>query len=285
MVHPSSLRGVQNGEIPSDRLELVGVGSARQERTAARSWKALFAEMRRATGIELRHVGEYRSYDQQVRLFTSRYEPCSAATYWVTPSSRRKQWPDEPRKPDLLKGRTYWRKIRRPDGSYPATAATPGTSNHGWGLALDLAEEYDSDTSPDPIRTHMVQWLCDNAHRFGISAELQSEPWHWRYVAGDNIPRATLDWERGEAGPGEPDYPKPTLRVGSKGAEVRKFQEHFNFWRCEGRGPITVDGDFGAQTEAAMRAFQRGLGVGDDGVYGPVTANRYRDVLVLLRGR
>jgi hypothetical protein len=40
-----------------------------------------------------------------------------------------------------------------------------------------------------------LRWLIDNEHRFGFSHELQSEPWHIRYWAGDNIPAAVLEYE------------------------------------------------------------------------------------------
>lgn len=276
MVHPSTLAGQTNGRLPAHLLTLVGVGNALQEVTAARSWRALFAAMRTATGIDLRHVGHYRSYNDQVRLFVARYQPVSYGRWLATSSAHRKTWGEAP---SLGYSSKWWVKIKHANGSYPATAATPGTSNHGWGLALDLAEEYDADATPDAIRATMVNWLAANARFYGVSAELQSEPWHWRYVTGDAIPAATLAYETGVA---EPDIPRPTLRVGSKGPEVVRFQQHYNYWNCEGFAPVVVDGDFGAQTDKAMRAFQRGLGVTDDGVYGPVTAGRYRRLLLDL---
>jgi len=49
-------------------------------------------------------------------------------------------------------------------------AATPGTSNHGWGLALDL----DLDASAQ-------QWMRDNGWRYGFVEDVPREPWHWTY--------------------------------------------------------------------------------------------------------
>jgi LAS superfamily LD-carboxypeptidase LdcB len=74
-------------------------------------------------------------------------------------------------------------------------AATPGTSNHGLGLAIDFAEERDGRPPVESVSDRFVRWLIKNAATYGFSAELQSEPWHWRYVAGDQIPRAVLDFE------------------------------------------------------------------------------------------
>ena len=66
------------------------------------------------------------------------------------------------------------------EGGY---AARPGTSNHGWGLALDLGSR---------DRTHLegtpeYNWLVANANSFGFKTILKSssgpaEPWHWEYV-------------------------------------------------------------------------------------------------------
>ena len=59
-------------------------------------------------------------------------------------------------------------------------AATPGTSNHGWGLAVDL----NIDLKSDPRFT----WLTSNASRFGFhNDDAPSEPWHWDYEGGHPI--------------------------------------------------------------------------------------------------
>lgn len=55
----------------------------------------------------------------------------------------------------------------------PPPAAYPGTSNHGWGIAVDI-----------PF-ADAQSWLMRNAHRFGWSwdeGRRVGEPWHWRYV-------------------------------------------------------------------------------------------------------
>ncbi len=66
-------------------------------------------------------------------------------------------------------------------GRKPALAATPGTSNHGWGLAVDLVTGgWEGPT---------MRWLEANAHRFGWLHPAwarrdgsKPEPWHWEYV-------------------------------------------------------------------------------------------------------
>lgn len=49
-------------------------------------------------------------------------------------------------------------------------AATPGTSNHGWGMSVDLRLD-------DRAQT----WMRDNGWRFGFVEDVPREPWHWTY--------------------------------------------------------------------------------------------------------
>ena len=64
----------------------------------------------------------------------------------------------------------------------PELAAVPGTSNHGWALAVDLCGGISSPGSPQG------RWMAANAGRFGFvnpdwaapNGE-KPEPWHWEY--------------------------------------------------------------------------------------------------------
>ena len=49
-------------------------------------------------------------------------------------------------------------------------AAVPGTSQHGWGLAVDV------DVDPAGLA-----WMRANAGRFGYVEAVPREPWHWEY--------------------------------------------------------------------------------------------------------
>jgi len=49
-------------------------------------------------------------------------------------------------------------------------AATPGTSNHGWGMSLDL-----------DLDDRAQAWMRDNGWRFGFVEDVPREPWHWTY--------------------------------------------------------------------------------------------------------
>lgn len=48
-------------------------------------------------------------------------------------------------------------------------AASPGTSNHGWGTAVDVGN--------NPGER---EWLAQNGNRFGFHT-IAREPWHWEY--------------------------------------------------------------------------------------------------------
>ncbi|MDQ3886173.1 MAG: D-alanyl-D-alanine carboxypeptidase family protein [Actinomycetota bacterium] len=65
----------------------------------------------------------------------------------------------------------------------PALAAVPGTSNHGWGLALDLCGGVESFGTPQ------WAWMAANASSFGwvhppwaAPGRGREEPWHWEYA-------------------------------------------------------------------------------------------------------
>ena len=70
-------------------------------------------------------------------------------------------------------------KLAQQKGLYSqgGLAAYPGTSNHGWGTALDLgggAQESGSKQN---------KWLQEHAGEFGFST-IPREPWHWEYKGG-----------------------------------------------------------------------------------------------------
>lgn len=86
--------------------------------------------------------------------------------------------------------RTYEEQVAL-KASKPGLAATPGTSNHGWGLAVDLSGGVQTWGSPEH------NWLRANANAFGWYHPAWAqyygslpEPWHWEYagaVASGNL--------------------------------------------------------------------------------------------------
>jgi LAS superfamily LD-carboxypeptidase LdcB len=52
-------------------------------------------------------------------------------------------------------------------------AARPGTSQHGWGLAVDI-----------DVNAAGQAWLRANAARYGFFEDVPREPWHWEFLRG-----------------------------------------------------------------------------------------------------
>jgi hypothetical protein len=68
----------------------------------------------------------------------------------------------------------------------PGLAATPGTSEHGFGLAIDGCEGIERGSGA------RYTWMRDNAPLYGWDnpswarpGGSKSEPWHWEYVAAE----------------------------------------------------------------------------------------------------
>jgi hypothetical protein len=161
LILPKDLKGVANGRVPSKLLRNIAP-SGRMHHLAAVSWSIL-QELGAKEGLHLVHVGDYRPYEQQLSLFKSRMKP----------------FPDVKRKTQVV--RTF-----NGDKWYlhnGAPVATPATSNHGWGLAIDAALKLKGKkggvvsitTKPRVACRTGLQFLLDVAPSLGWSWELQSE--------------------------------------------------------------------------------------------------------------
>ncbi len=111
-------------------------------------------------------------------------------------------------------------------------AARPGTSNHGWGLAIDLA-------------TRAMRSLVDRfGAAFGLAkrwSDAPSEWWHIRWRAGV--------W-RAHPNPG-PSVIYPRLQLGSGGpGQAAAVKE------CQARLRIHTTGHFDSHTQHALKRFQ-----------------------------
>lgn len=142
---------------------LVSVGGGQALRfDAAASWLAVVAEVRAEFGVTLRLTDSYRPYAVQVKIFNERYDPA---------------WTGRGPFGDVR----WWGGIRyvRMRG---ASAAVPGTSNHGWGVAVDITA-----LSGFNGITYTYVAAVAPAHGWNNNAGRKiAEPWHWEYVAADN---------------------------------------------------------------------------------------------------
>lgn len=116
----------------------------------------------------------------------------------------------------------FWNLMKSGRG---ALAAYPGTSNHGWGLAIDL------------YTLEMRQIVNAIGHKYGWAKEWSDAPtewWHIKYRPGV--------WN------GKMPDPTPHLRLGSHGQAVARVQR---LLRQQGY-KVNVDGDYGRSTANAI---------------------------------
>lgn len=71
-------------------------------------------------------------------------------------------------------------------------------------------------------------------------------------------------------------FPKPTLKKGNKGKEVKNLQRFLNWYNPNNK--LSVDGVFGKYTDAAVRRFQKAEGLVVDGIVGIKTVNKMQSV-------
>lgn len=128
-------------------------------------------------------------------------------------------------------------------------AARPGTSNHGWGKAVDLA-------------TPAMRSLID---RYGGSlgwhkVEAPTEWWHVNYTGSFNRPNPGTSVR----------YPVARRGSGGFGQEwfVREVQRRL---RKHGFKDTKRDGDFGKGTAVRVKVFQKRNGLKADGIVGVAT--------------
>lgn len=155
LVVPAGLQGVENGKLSGKILRLVKCGGQMYVE-AAEAFDRMY-DQATLSGIKLRNIGDYRSFDAQLGLFKQRY-----ATE------------DGGRKPQITRtwdGKTWFLK----PGMSPCS--TPGKSNHGLGLAIDL----------DVTTAKVLDWLCMTAPTYGFYLQSDDpsspefEAWHWQY--------------------------------------------------------------------------------------------------------
>ena len=156
LVVPAALQSVPNGKLSGKILRPVKCGGQMWE-GAAEAFNRMYDQATHS-GIKLRNIGDYRSFDAQLGLFKQRY-----ATE------------DLGRKPTVTRtyeGATWY---LRPG---MAPCSTPGKSNHGLGLAIDL----------DVTTAKVLDWLCTNAPTYGFYLQSDDpsspefEAWHWQFA-------------------------------------------------------------------------------------------------------
>jgi LAS superfamily LD-carboxypeptidase LdcB len=174
VVVPADLKGVENGKIPPRKLGKTVIG-ARLWRGAVPAFDRMYEDAK-AAGITFVNVGDYRTYARQLAMFKDRYA--------------RKDQGRVPKVTRVFEGKVYYLK----PGKSPS--AVPGTSNHGLGMAIDLAVKVGNETKPLGSSPVAERWLRRNGPKYGFYLQSSNpnspefEIWHWQYCEGDNTPPA-----------------------------------------------------------------------------------------------
>jgi hypothetical protein len=191
-------------------------------------------------------------YSANCRLWSQAYGPASAMALAARKAGVSLVYADCYRD---YAGQVYWRTWWCNVGKC-GNAAVPGTSNHGWGKAIDIHDL----SGGLPTGGAAFKWLKANAGRFGyINPILTNEAWHWEWV-GDGGSMGGY-----QVRPGLFTWP---LKVGMRNDEVKNLQ---NALRAKGYN-IAADGDFGTGTLNAVKSFQAKNALTADGVVGNGTA-------------
>lgn len=235
---PKDLDGVEPGKLPASLLRAVP-GGGKMHHIASYAWEAM-VDRAKKQGVELKPTSSgdtYREYELQKRGFLQRYQ--------LEPI------PGQSTK--TFEGKTWYLKKGM------AMLATPGKSQHNLGLAVDVAN------ASEPKR---LNWLIANVKDFGFSWEVvPSEPWHLRYVCGDNVPAAVLEFAGGSipnvsvSPAGNAKAPK---NAGSD--DIKKLQEAL---KSKGFFKGEITGEAGKETDDAVKAFKVANKLKEDAIVGP----------------
>jgi hypothetical protein len=234
VVLPKDLKGIEPGKLPANLLRAVP-GGGKMHWIAACAWSAM-VEKAKAEGVELKPTSSgdtYRDYETQKKGFLTRYQ-----LEKVDGTSTK-----------TFEGKTWYLKKGM------AMLATPGKSQHNLGLAVDVH------SASEPKR---LNWLIANVKEFGFSWEVvPSEPWHLRYVNGDNAPASVKAWmeKNGVSAPAG-GAPAPA----SGGDDIKKLQEAL---KAKGFYKGEINGQKDSATDEAIKAFKVANKLPADSVAGP----------------
>lgn len=138
-------------------------------------------------------------------------------------------------------------------------AAYPGTSNHGWGHAVDLALLW------------MREWIIDHGHAYGwYWGEAASEWWHVTY---DGSWAGKAVWKPLRKGSRGPRVVRLHKLLRHAGGVLHKYLP-FRYW---GEG-WPYSRKFGWRTRRRVKRFQKDHGLVRDGVVGERTWHKLVEI-------
>lgn len=210
-----------NGRLPASSLARITNAASGEtaylRRDAARAFNAMNAESERRFGVTLRATSGRTAY----RNFAAQ--------------------------------EFFWDQFLHHGGNL---AARPGTSNHGWGLAVDFA-------------TPKMRWIVDKiGAKYGFSKRWSDAPSEWWHVLHSPA-HVTADLT-----------PFKPLRYRSQGRRVAYVQYKLRmagYKRVPAKGK-DGRGFYGKSTRSAVKSFQRKHHLFADGVVGEKTFNALKRV-------
>lgn len=88
---------------------------------------------------------------------------------------------------EAYRSRGMQEQRKREQAAGGPTAAYPGTSNHGWGQAIDYRNGIGyADTAT-------YQWMRDNAGKYGFIEDVPGEHWHWHHPSTTALTAPTIE--------------------------------------------------------------------------------------------
>lgn len=146
------------------------------------------------------------------------------------------------------------------------TVAKPGSSFHNFRLAIDTSSAWAKKIDKDAATSMQKELL-----KYGLFKPMTKgngcsvlEDWHIQPIETLNVP---LEQRMGLMPIDERLKPAVVIRKGAKGDAVMVLQ-----YKLQALGyKLSIDGDFGAITEGAVKDYQRSRGLAADGVVGPKT--------------
>ena len=247
-----------NGQLPASDLAYISGTNARVLASLVTQTNALRAAFAKRFNKPLSITDAYRIYSTQESMFRRRY----TTNYNISAKIDRRWW----------SGTSWWRRVGM------GSSATPGTSNHGWGRAIDFGARVNI------LGSEEQEWMVTNAPRFGyvwpktFRKAPYLEPWHYEgspvslasyqtYLVQNDISVPGLSLPESIV-PKEDDMFEATDRAtldAIKTKMERQDPQLIHFQLADGRNAVAVP-----------RAFVWAIAPDD------ATWKKHRDVLLLL---
>jgi D-alanyl-D-alanine carboxypeptidase len=154
-------RAVSSGPTGAMTADLTGVAADPDAGGTLQNGRLPAGELQAITGGGRLRVGAAEAFNRMV-------EAAAADGVTIVASSTYRS---------LERQQELWNSSTRPLSERSKWVATPGGSNHGWGLAFDEGTIYRQHESAP-----QYQWLRQHGLEYGFYQRMAHESWHWEYT-------------------------------------------------------------------------------------------------------